>query len=71
VSARTWLSHVKRGDTVIVRNRAVHFDGLVTDATPCYLFLGKLKFRRLDGELINTRGRLRLQLVERADEVLA
>lgn len=44
-----WLKQLKAGDSVLVRNGRVHFPGTISNATPCYLFIGKLKFHRAHG----------------------
>lgn len=65
-----WLSTLQRGDGVIVRNGAIHFAAEITNATPCYLFVRKLKFARASGWMINHKGRLRLRLVRTEKELL-
>jgi hypothetical protein len=38
-----WLAALRTGDIVLVRNGRLHFRAPVTDATPCYIFVGALK----------------------------
>jgi hypothetical protein len=44
-----WLAMLKTGDIVLVRNGKLHFRAPVTDATPCFIKLDRLKFRRDNG----------------------
>lgn len=44
-----WLKQLKAGDVVLVRNGQAHFPGTLTNTTPCFLFIGKLKFHRISG----------------------
>lgn len=65
-----WLAKIQRGDIILVRNGALHFRAEMTGATPCYLLSGKLKFRRLDGWIVNRQrvNRLNLRLVRNQEE---
>jgi hypothetical protein len=64
-----WLASLRRGDTVRVRTHmAVTMPpAMVTDATPCFVFVGKLKFHRCDGWQVAQQAkkvyRMRLRLV--------
>jgi hypothetical protein len=42
----------KKGDVVQIDNGDIKFPGVVTDVTPQYLFVGKLKFRRDTGQMV-------------------
>jgi hypothetical protein len=46
-----WLQTLKRDDMVRVRTHmnVTMPPAMVTDATPCYVFVGKLKFHRHNG----------------------
>lgn len=44
-----WLKELRKGDVVLVQNGPIYFRAEVTDATPCYVFTGKIKFRRDNG----------------------
>jgi hypothetical protein len=48
---REWLATLKRGDMVRVRTHlgTTMPPAMVTDDTPCYVFVGKLKFHRRNG----------------------
>ena len=46
------MSEYKKGDVVQIQNGDIKFPGLVTDVTPKYLFVGKLKFRRDTGQMV-------------------
>jgi hypothetical protein len=66
-----WLRTLAKGDTVLVRNgRHMLPAERLTDATPCFLKIGKLKFRRDSGWLVKKqqRNRLRLLLVRNEKE---
>ena len=68
ISRVQWLNSLKTGDIVLVRNHVhLHFRAPITDATPCYLHVGKLKFHRLSGAQTNRQRRkvyrMRLLLV--------
>jgi hypothetical protein len=43
---------VKKGDVVQIDNGDIRFPGVVTDVTPKFLFVGKLKFRRDNGQMV-------------------
>lgn len=63
-----WLASIKRGDLVRIRNGDfVMQPAMVTDETPCYVFVGKLKFRRRDGWQVSRQSscvyRMKLRLV--------
>jgi hypothetical protein len=67
-----WLTALHTGDIVLVRNGRLHFRAPVTDATPCYIFVGALKFHR-DSGIQTARQRSRvyrmyLRLVRTEDE---
>lgn len=64
-----WLSALRAGDVVLVRNGAIHFRAEITAATPCYLFVKKLKFHRSSGWMVRPKGRLRLRLVRTQEEL--
>lgn len=64
-----WLSTLQRGDGVIVRNGAIHFAADITNATPCYLFIRKLKFHRATGWMVRPKGRLNLRLVRTSGDL--
>lgn len=70
-SHAVWLGLIRRGDVVLVRNGALHFRAPITDATPCFLFSGKLKFHRGDGNLVRRQraNRLNLRLVRTTEEL--
>jgi hypothetical protein len=64
-----WLATLRRGDTVRVRT---HMDvtmppAMVTNETPCYVFVGRLKFWRRHGWQVLQQSkkvyRMRLRLV--------
>jgi hypothetical protein len=61
-----WLTTLKRGSTVRVRNGALTMPAaMVTNDSPCYVFVGRLKFWRRHGWQVK-RGsayRMRLRLV--------
>ena len=57
-----WLKELQKRDVVLVRNGDIHFRAEITDATPCYLLSGKLKFRRDDGRLVSRQRAKRLNL---------
>ncbi len=63
-----WLATLKRGDTVRVQNgHATMPAAMVTNETPCYVFVGKLKFWRRHGWQVARQGkrvyRMKLRLV--------
>lgn len=68
-SYREWLLSLKRQHMVRVLTHADKLmpPAVVTDATPCYVFVGKLKFRRGDGWQVKRNAgrcyRMRLRLV--------
>lgn len=68
----TWLAALRAGDVVLVRNGRLHFRAQVTDATPCYIFLGALKFHRDSGYQTGRQRRrvyrMCLRLVRSEDE---
>lgn len=49
IDSSEWLQRLRTGDVVLVRNGRLHFRAPITDATPCYIFLGRLKFHRENG----------------------
>ena len=61
---RAWLQTLSKGDVVQIRNGNVMLEpAKLSDATPCYLRIGKLKFHRGTGWLINRQQRCRLKLL--------
>ena len=73
-SYHDWLRTVRKGDMVRVLN-SDHLWKLperVTDATPCYLFLGKLKFHRRHGWQVMRQAervyRLKLRIVRSMED---
>lgn len=72
-SHAAWLGLIRRGDVVLVRNGALHFRAPITDATPCFLFSGKLKFHRGDGWQTTAQQRrayrMKLRLVRTTEEL--
>lgn len=71
LSHREWLAGLQKRDGVKIRNCRVVFPGMVTDATPCFIFVEKLKFRRDNGWQVRRQWRykLRLRLVRNAEEL--
>lgn len=71
LSRADWLSRLKTGDITLVRNGRIHFRAQLTDATPCFLFIGKLKFHRIVGTLVKRLrvNRLNLRLVRDEDDL--
>lgn len=69
-----WLAQLKKGDMVMVRSHSgeVMPAATVTDATPCFLFVGKLKFWRDSGWQIKRQRqhvyRMKLRLVRNEQE---
>jgi hypothetical protein len=67
-----WLSSLRRGDTVRVRNGALTMPpAMVTNDSPCYVFVGKLKFWRRHGWQVKKGAAYRqaLRLVRNAEEL--
>jgi hypothetical protein len=66
-----WLSSLRRGDTVRIRNGEQTMPpAMVTNDSPCYVFVGKLKFHRRHGWQVK-RGRayrMELRLVRNEQE---
>lgn len=62
LSHADWLRTLVKGDEVLVRNGELHYRAQLTDATPCYLLVGKLKFRRDIGWIVKRQQRLRMRL---------
>lgn len=64
-----WLATLKRGDVVRVRTHTGETmpAAMVTNDTPCYVFVGKLKFHRRHGWQVMRQGvrvyRMKLRLV--------
>lgn len=62
-----WLQQLKRGDVVLVRNGQIHFPGTISNVTPKFLFIGKLKFHKRDGSQVKRQRarvyRMNLRLV--------
>lgn len=72
LSHTQWLATLKRRDMVHVRNGAHTMPpAMVTDETPCYVFVGKLKFHRRHGWQVQRRAayQQRLRLVRTEDEL--
>jgi hypothetical protein len=46
------MNDYKKGDVVQIKNGEIQFPGIVTNVTPRFLFVGKLKFRRDDGQMV-------------------
>jgi hypothetical protein len=64
-----WLKKLKTGDTVLVRNNALHFRGVVSSSTERYVLLDNLKFRRCDGWLVgHWRNKNTLRLVRTQED---
>jgi hypothetical protein len=65
ISYADWLKELRKRDVLLVRNGDIHFRAELTDATPCFLLIGKLKFRRDDGRLVLRQrvNRMNLRLV--------
>ena len=67
-----WLALLKRPDVVLVHTGQMHFRAEITDATPCYLFCGKLKFHRRHGWQVQRQSqrvyRMRYRLVRNVTE---
>jgi len=53
---------MNKGDVVQISNGKIKFPGLVTDVTPKYLYVGKLKFRRDNWQLVKRQRANRLNL---------
>jgi hypothetical protein len=53
-----WLATLRRGDTVRIRTHvgATMPPAMVTNETPCYVFVGKLKFHRRTGWQVERQG---------------
>jgi hypothetical protein len=70
-----WLLQLKRQSIVRVRTHTGHLmpPATLTNDSPKYLFIGKLKFRRGDGWQVKRNAgrcyRMRLRLVRDAEEV--
>lgn len=71
LSHGAWLATLQKRDGVKIRNCRVTFPGMVTNATPCFVFVEKLKFRRDNGWQVRRQWRykLRLRLVRNAEEL--
>lgn len=71
LSHTDWLATLKTASVVLVRNGRLHFRSMLSDATPCFLHIGKLKFHRRHGWQV-TKGRaylMELRLVRTAEEL--
>lgn len=69
-----WLASLKRGDMVRVRNGEETWPpAMVTNDSPCYVFVGKLKFHRRHGWQVARQSscvyRMKLRLVRDEDDV--
>lgn len=70
-----WLATLRRGDTVRVRTHTGETmpSAMVTNETPCYVFVGRLKFWRRHGWQVERQGkqvyRMRLRLVRDEKEL--
>lgn len=68
-----WLKQLRGRDVVLVRNGGLHSRAEVTDSTPCFLFIGKLKFRRDSGWQTTSQQRrvyrMKLRLVRNEKEL--
>jgi len=68
-----WLATLKRGDVVRVITHVGELmePAKVTNETPCYVFVGKLKFHRRHGWQVERQGkrvyRMKLRLVRDED----
>jgi hypothetical protein len=68
-SYHDWLATLKRGDIVRVRTHTGETmpAAMVTNETPCYVFVGKLKFHRRNGWQVSRQSscvyRMKLRLV--------
>jgi hypothetical protein len=68
-SYHDWLATLKRGDIVRIRTHTgeVMPPAMVTNETPCYVFIGKLKFHRRNGWQVARQSscvyRMKLRLV--------
>jgi len=69
LSHADWLATLKRGDLVRIRTHTGETmpPAMVTNETPCYVFIGKLKFHRRHGWQVSRQGnrvyRMKLRLV--------
>lgn len=74
LSHREWLASLKRQHIVRVRTHTGDTmpPAMVTNETPCYVFIGKLKFRRSNGWQVARNAarcyRMRLRLVRNEKE---
>lgn len=70
-----WLATLRRGDTVRVRTHmnVTMPPAMVTNETPCYVFVGRLKFWRRHGWQVLQQSkkvyRMRLRLVRNDEEL--
>lgn len=66
-----WLATLKTASIVLVRNGRLHFRAMLSDATPCFLHIGKLKFHRRHGWQVKKRRayRMELRLVRTVEEL--
>jgi hypothetical protein len=74
LSHTDWLATIRRRDMVRVRNGAMVMPpAMVTDETPCFVFIGKLKFHRRTGWQVARQServyRMKLRLVRNEDEL--
>ena len=71
LSYHAWLATLQKRHGVKIRNGRVTFPGMVTNATPCFVFVERLKFRRDNGWQVRRQWRykLRLRLVRNAEEL--
>lgn len=69
-----WLAGLLRGDTVLVQTHTGEImpPAMVTDETPCYVFVGRLKFHRRNGWQVQRQSqrvyRMRLRLVRNKED---
>ena len=63
ITHRDWLQELRTGDVVLVRNGLIHYRTQLTDATPCFLHVGRLKFRRDSGWIIISQQRFGTKLL--------
>lgn len=58
MSHAAWLATLRTGDDVKVRNGGLVFSSQITDDTPRFLFIGKLKYHRSTGWMTAAQYRL-------------
>lgn len=59
-----WLKSLRPVDAVTIQNGAQQFSGIVTQVTPSFICVSRLKFRRKDGWLSGHYKKRMLRLVQ-------